>query len=69
MAAVLYTLAVLAWPVGVGLMMFVMRRGQNKGSANQAGSAADSLEAHAVRAEIEALKAESTVSTSQHPQP
>jgi hypothetical protein len=66
MASVFYTLAVLACPVGMGLMMFMMMRGQNKGSADQSGDAATSGEVQALRAEIEALKARSAASTAQN---
>jgi hypothetical protein len=67
MASVFYTLAVLACPVGMGLMMFMMMRGQNKGSADQSGGAANSGEVQALRTEIEALKARSATWTPQNP--
>ena len=65
MATVFYTLAVLACPVGMGLMMFMMMRGQNKSPADQARGPADRAEIDALRAEVDALKAERTA---QHPQ-
>jgi len=64
MASVFYTLALLACPVGMGLMMFMMMRGQ-KTSTPQAP---DSGEVDALRAEVEALKAE-RAATPHHPQP
>jgi hypothetical protein len=67
MASVFYTLAVLACPVGMGLMMFMMMRGQNKGSTDQSGGAANSGEVQALRAEIEALKALSAAWTPHNP--
>jgi len=69
MASVFYTFAVLACPVGMGLMMFMMMRGQNNGSADQPGAAANSSEVQALRAEIEALKARSAASTPHNPLP
>lgn len=70
MSSVFYTLALLACPVGMGLMMFMMMRGQNKTSADQAGGdTADRSEVDALRAEIEALKAERAADTPHHPQP
>jgi len=65
MATVFYTLAVLACPVGMGLMMFMMMRGQ-KTSTPQA---ADRGEVDALRAEVEALKAERAADTQHHRQP
>lgn len=69
MASVFYTLAVLACPVGMALMMFMMMRGQNNGSADQPGGAANSSELQVLRAEIEALKARSAASIPHHPVP
>jgi K+-transporting ATPase A subunit len=66
MATVFYTLAVLACPVAMGLMMFMMMRGQNKNPASQAQGPADRAEVDALRAEIEALKADRAA---QRPQP
>jgi K+-transporting ATPase A subunit len=66
MTTVLYTLAVLACPVAMGLMMFMMMRGQNKNPASQAQGPADRAEVDALRAEIDALKADRAA---QRPQP
>jgi K+-transporting ATPase A subunit len=66
MATVFYTLAVLACPVAMGLMMFMMMRGQNKNPARPAQGPADRAEVDALRAEIEALKADRPA---QRPQP
>jgi hypothetical protein len=68
MATVFYTLAVLACPVGMGLMMFMMMRGQNKNPASQAQGPADRAEVDALRAELEALKADRAAERPQ-PQP
>jgi hypothetical protein len=68
MATVFYTLAVLACPVAMGLMMFMMMRGQ-KTSTPQAPSPADRGEVDALRAEVEALKAERAADTPHHTQP
>jgi K+-transporting ATPase A subunit len=68
MATVFYTLAVLACPVAMGLMMFMMMRGQNKNPASQAQGRADRAEVDALRAEIEALKADRAADRPQ-PQP
>ena len=68
MATVFYTLAVLACPVAMGLMMFMMMRGQNKNPASQAQGPADRAEVDALRAEIEALKADRAAEPPQ-PQP
>ncbi len=66
----LYAVALLACPVGMGLIMFMMMRGQNKPSANQAhGDPADRTEVDALRAEIEALKAARAADTAQPPRP
>lgn len=70
MSSALYSLALLACPVGMGLMMFMMMRGQNKGSADQAASgSADRSEIDALRSEIETLKAERAGGTPQNPWP
>jgi len=65
MSPLLYTLAVLACPVSMGLMMFMMMRGQRNGSAAPASGAADRSEVEALRAEIEALKAQRSTDTQQ----
>jgi hypothetical protein len=64
MSSVFYTIALLACPVGMGLMMFMMMR-QGKGREDQA-QPADRSEVEALRAEIEALKADRAA---QPPQP
>lgn len=58
MSTVFYTLAVLACPVAMGLMMFMMMRGQTKGSPDQSAGSADRGEVEPLRADIEALKAD-----------
>jgi hypothetical protein len=68
MGSVFYTLALLACPVGMGLMMFMMMRGQ-KSSAAPAPSPADRGEVDALRAEVEALKAERATDMPRHRQP
>ena len=68
MATVFYTLALLACPVAMGLMMFMMMRGQ-KTSTAEAPSPADRSEVDALRAEVEALKAERATDTPHHLQP
>lgn len=69
MESALYTLALLACPVGMGLMMFMMMRGQTKDSTDQPSGSADRGEVAALRAEIEALKADRADRTTEHPQP
>lgn len=66
MESLFYTLAVLACPVAMGLMMFMMMRGQNRGSDQPGGSAARG-EVEALRAEIEALKADRATQTPEQP--
>jgi hypothetical protein len=60
MGTAFYTLAVLACPVGMGLMMWMMMRGPNNNNdvTGQAGHSSERREVDALRAEIEALKAE-----------
>jgi hypothetical protein len=65
MESLFYALAVLACPVAMGLMMFMMMRGNNNGQASEAQSA-DGSEIDALRAEIEALKAERSDPAKQH---
>lgn len=69
MATLFYTLAVLACPVAMGLMMFMMMRGQNKNPAGQAQGPADRAEVDALRAGIDALKADRAADTPRHTQP
>ena len=68
MATVFYTLAVLACPVAMGLMMLMMMRGHNKSPTDRAYGPADRSELDALRAEIETLKADRAGDTRQHPQ-
>jgi hypothetical protein len=67
MESLFYTLALLACPVAMGLMMFMMMRGQNKGSTDQPSGSADRGEVEALRAEIEALKANRATQTPEQP--
>ncbi|MBV6761436.1 hypothetical protein [Rhodococcus opacus] len=56
-------LAVLACPVGMGLMMWMMMRGQGKGSEDASkgvGDASEQQQIRQLRAEIDALKSERT---------
>lgn len=55
MPDLIYLLAVLACPVGMGLMMLVMMRG---GHSNPAGPANTNDEVARLRAEVEQLRAE-----------
>ncbi len=59
MTSVFYILALLACPVGMGLMMLMMMRGPHPGAGapEQAGGLPPNAEVAALRAEIEALKA------------
>ena len=64
MQAFFYGLAALVCPLGMGLMMWMMMRGQ-RGGATSTGDGADSVgagdragEVAALRAEIEQLKAD-----------
>ncbi|MCT7373309.1 hypothetical protein [Mycolicibacterium llatzerense] len=65
MSSLLYTLAVLACPVSMGLMMFMMMRSQRNDSTAPPSDAADRSEVQALRAEIEALKAQRSTDTQQ----
>ena len=56
MQSVLLGLAVLACPVGMGLMMWLMMRGHGQSTTSTAG--ATSQQVDELRAEIERLKAE-----------
>ena len=60
MAALLYGVAVLACPIGMGLMMWMMMRGQRRDTSGLAASAAPTdraTEIDALRGEIAQLKA------------
>jgi hypothetical protein len=69
MEAAFYTLAVLACPVGMGLMMWMMMRGQKNGSTGEAQGREDRSEVDALRAEIDALKADRAARTPPRRQP
>jgi flagellar basal body-associated protein FliL len=56
MSESLYALAVLACPVGMGAMMWMMMRGQHKTAAPD--TAAQQAELAALRAQIDQLEAE-----------
>ena len=67
MQALFYGLAALACPVGMGLMMWMMMRGQSNGGANNNGNSGDGGssagldtpgQVAALRAEIDQLKAD-----------
>jgi nitrogen fixation-related uncharacterized protein len=58
MQSLLLGVAVLACPVGMGLMMWMMMRGQSKDTASEDNSWQQ--EVQALRAEIEQLKAQRT---------
>jgi hypothetical protein len=61
MQALLYGVAVLACPVGMGLMMWMMMRGQRTSGADTAGAKAgepSSQQVAALRAEIDQLKSD-----------
>jgi hypothetical protein len=66
MESAFYTLAVLACPVGMGLMMWMMMRGQNNRSPGEAQGREDRSEVDALRAEIDALKADRAARTRPH---
>ncbi|MDQ2706499.1 MAG: hypothetical protein M3Z25_02175 [Actinomycetota bacterium] len=68
MQQLLYGLAALACPLGMGLMMWVMMRGQRGGSGSGASSAPLASEDRAgqidaLRAEIDQLKADRAART------
>ena len=64
----LSTLAPLACPIGMGLMMWLMMRGMNN-STGQAQGPADRSEVDALRAEVDALKADRAAALPQYRQP
>ena len=57
MSQVLYTLALLACPVGVGLMMWFMMRGKKHDGAATSLSPGDAAELATLRAEADLLRA------------
>ena len=69
MESAFYTLAVLACPVGMGLMMWMMMRGQNNRPSDEAQGREDRSEVDALRAEIDALKADRAARTRPHRRP
>lgn len=69
MASEFYSLALLACPVGMGLMMFMMMRGHSESPADQANSPTSRDEVDALRAEIDALKADRSARAPQRPLP
>lgn len=64
MSELFYTLAILACPVGMGLMMWFMMRGANK---TPAAAPAQEAELARVRAEIDQLRASTRTSTTSQP--
>ncbi|TXI61485.1 hypothetical protein [Mycolicibacterium mageritense] len=64
MPSMLYALALLACPIGIGLMMFLMMRGQSPADQTE-NDPADHREVDSLRAEIEALKAQRVADTPQ----
>lgn len=57
MESLLYGVAVLACPVGMGVMMWMMMRGQRGDAGGDAGSPAGQDQVAELRAEIDQLKA------------
>lgn len=57
MAQVFYTFAILACPIGMGLMMWLMMRGGKKQSTDQVPSTASAAEVAQLRAELNELRA------------
>ncbi|MCC9184799.1 hypothetical protein [Mycolicibacterium mageritense] len=62
MPSMLYALALLACPIGMGLMMFLMMRGQSPADQTE-NDPSDRREVDSLRAEIEALKAQRVADT------
>jgi hypothetical protein len=58
MESVLLGIAVLACPVGMGVMMWLMGRQQSKGTDQTGATASGQQQVEQLRAEIEQLKAE-----------
>lgn len=57
MAQFIYPLALLACPVGMGLMMFFMMRGGKQSSPTQSPATVNTAELARLRAEIDQLQA------------
>ncbi len=62
MSELFFSLALLACPVGMGAMMWLMMRGSNNGSQNQSGTAGGE-EVTRLRAEVDQLRAAQREST------
>lgn len=58
MESLLYGVAVLACPVGMGVMMWMMMRGQRGDAGGDAGSPVGQDQVAELRAEIDQLKAD-----------
>lgn len=58
MESILFGIAVLACPVGMGLMMWLMGRRQGKGTDQPGAAVGGQQQVEQLRAEIEQLKAE-----------
>ena len=57
MSELFYSLVLLACPVGMGVMMWMMMRGKGHDSANMSGSAPIGDEITRLRAEVDQLRA------------